>query len=150
MFKFATIGAFDNAINVPYCTIPATVTAKVYNGMGVTIDRATKTVALTTASETGDIYVVYNVQRTFDFDNSADFCMVAGDMPLVYLLKSLAGYEVEFSVDANIVAAPDAVAVGTTLVYGADGKLAAGTSDTQPYLKVLEIVNGVARAQVIG
>ena len=150
MFKFATIGAFDNAINVPYCTIPADVTTKVYNGMGVTIDRAKKTVALTTANETGDIYVVYNVQRTFDFDSSADFCMVAGDMPLVYVLKSLVGYEVEFSTDDKIAAAPDAIAVGTTLVYGADGKLAAGTSTTQPYFKVLEVVDGVARAQVIG
>ena len=153
MFKFATIGAFDNAVNVPYCKIPDAVTGKVFNGMGVTIDRKTGTMALTTAATgKGDVYVVYNVQRTFNFSSSKDFHFKAGDMPLVYKLASLNGYEVEFSLDDTLVTGTLAdVTADKLLAYGANGKLGVVTAATgyAVWLKVIAVKGGIVRAEVV-
>lgn len=152
MFKFATIGAFDNAVNVPYCKIPDSITGGVFNGMGVTLDRKNGTLALTTATTgKGDVYVVYGVQRNPKFDSSEEFCFKAGEMPLVYKLSSLKGYEVQLTLNSNVISDTlSTIAADKLLAYGADGKLAVVAASTgySAWLKVVEVTGDIVRAVV--
>lgn len=148
MFKFGSIGAFSNAINIPYCKLSGT--AEVRNGNAVTIDRAAKTMALTTADTgKGDVYVVYNVERRFEYDDSNEMCWKPGEMPLVYELRSLIGYAVDFTNDAQLIAG--APAAGNLLAYGADGKLTIVSAATgyKALYKVIEVVGDIIRAEVV-
>lgn len=153
MFKFHTIGAFDRAINIPYCKL-ATGTDKVYNGNGCTIDRSNATATLTTTSTNkGDVWVVYNVIRGVYTGNSADVYWTAGDFVNLYSLSSLVGLEVEVTNDAHTFTSGPAsdIAVGDTLAYG-DRGLLGEISSTTGYsyaLKVLEINGNIIRAEVI-
>lgn len=150
MFKFATVGAFDRAINVPYCVLDTTVTGKVYNGNAVTILRKDKKLTPASNFASGELGVIYNEYRTFDYDKFDDMSFEAGDRPLVFTVDSLVGNEVEFTIDANIMTnAAAAVTAGTTLYYDANGKL--GTTKGTHLLGyyVLEVRGKWVRAQVV-
>lgn len=152
MFKLHTIGGFDRAINIPYCKL-ATGTDKVYNGNGVTIDRAQATATLTTAS-TGkaDVWVVYNVIRGVYCGGTSDAYSTAGDFVNLYSLASLVGLEVEISNDAHTFASGpvSSLVAGDKLAYGADGLLSKVSADTgYAYVYKIIAINGdIIRAEV--
>lgn len=151
MFKFVTIGTFDNAINIPTCKLADSVSVPVVDGMGVTVDRAKKELVLTTATTgKGDVYILYNESAVLDGLNRNAF--VGGDMPLVFRAASLTGYEIAVSVDdAHFDSTKAQVQAGKLLGYGDGGKLSVISAATgyAVWFKVIEVSGGIARAEVL-
>jgi hypothetical protein len=135
--KYKTIGAFKNVQNVPYCKAAS----DLYVGMGVIIDRADKT-ATKPADETeckACHYIVTNICDKPETRNSTDFVVKQGEYVRADDLTTVANMEVEFA-SSEITTAYVSLAVGDTLVFGTDGKLAKETILTGygVYFEILE------------
>lgn len=140
MIKFRNIGVYKNAVNVPYCVVPSTITGGLKNGMGVTADLANKTVALPTADTAkGDVYVVINLIDKPETSSPNDYKIVAGENPRLFLLKSLDTRILDMDMDA-VTTAYTTIKVGDTLTLGVDGKWVVNATITgyATYLKVIE------------
>lgn len=153
MFKVATIGAFDVMNNIPYCKL-APGSGKVYNGNGVTIDRANATATLTTAETAKqDVWVLYNVVRGVYCGDREDAHWTDGDMPLLVSLASLVGREIEISNDAHTATSGPiaSLTAGKYLVYGDKGliKENANTNGYAYAYKIIEVSGDMIRAEVV-
>lgn len=135
--KYKTIGAFKNVQNIPYCKAAS----DLYVGMGVIIDRAAKTATkpADTAACKACRYIVTNICDKPETRNSTDFVVKSGEYVRADDLTTVANQEAEFS-SSEISTAYASVAVGDTLVFGTDGKLAevADVTGYAVYFTVLE------------
>lgn len=141
MIKFYEIGMYDNAVNVPYCTVPDTITNGVKNGYAVTYSEKTKTIALPTTdtAKSDGLAIVMNVidkPETLDPD---DYTVEVGEFARLFRLDSLANRLLVMN-DLAVTTAYTDIAVDDTLVVGTDGKWVKETTLTgyAYYLTVIE------------
>lgn len=141
MIKFYEIGMYDNAVNVPYCTVPDTITNGVKNGYGVTYSEKTKTIALPTATtaKSDDLAIVMNVIDKPETLNPDDYTVEVGEFARLFRLDSLADRLLLMN-DLAVTTAYGSIDVDDTLVVGTDGKWVKETTLTgyAYYLTVIE------------
>ena len=140
MIKFRDIGTYKNCVNVPYCTVPSAITSGLKNGMGVTADLATKTVALPDATTAkGQVYIVMNRIDKPEVLAPNDYVIAVGENPRLFDITSLKNRILDMDMDA-VTTAYASIAVGNTLTLGTDGKwvVNATLTDYKSYLKVTE------------
>lgn len=139
MFKFKEIGMYKNAVNIPYCKIPATITAGVKNGYIVTFSETDKAIALptSTTAKAAGLTVVMNRYDKPELEKPNDYVVEVGEFPRLFTLKSIAGRVVQMDMDA-ITTARASIAVGDKLVAGTDGKLVEA-ADITGYSEYFEV-----------
>lgn len=131
MIKFYEIGMYDNAVNVPYCTVPNTITNGVKNGFAVTYSEKTKTIALPTATTAkgGDIAIVMNILDKPELASPDDYTVEVGEFPRLFRIDSLEDRLLLMN-DAALTTAYASVAVDDVLVADTDGKWAKDNTHT--------------------
>lgn len=141
MIKFHEIGMYKNAVNIPYCKVPATITNGVKNGYAVTYSEKDKIIALPTATtaKDGNLAVVMNVIDKPELSSPDDYVVAVGECARLFRFDSLANRLLDMN-DLALATAYASVAVGDKLVVGTDGKWVKATStDGYPvYLEVIE------------
>ncbi len=136
--KAKTIGYFKNIQNVGYCKAAADLKV----GMGVMLDRATKTANLPASADDAKKChrIVSNINDKPEMHNFSEAVVVKKDE---YVraddLLTAANMEMEFA-DDEINGGVDSVAVGDTLVFGTDGLIVKSDAVTgyQVYFEVIE------------
>lgn len=141
MIKFHEIGMYKNAVNIPYCKVPTTITNGVKNGYAVTYSEKDKTIALPTAAtaKSGDLSVVINVIDKPELSSPDDYVVAVGEYARLFRLDSLANRLLDMN-DLSLTTAYASVAVGDNLIAGTDGKWAksASVDGYSVYLEVIE------------
>lgn len=141
MIKFHEIGMYKNAVNIPYCKVPDTITDGIKNGYAVTYSETTKTVSLPTATTAkgSDLTIVMNVLDKPELKSPDDYVVSAGEYARLFRLDSLANRMLDMN-DLALTTAYESVAVGDKLVAGTDGKWSksASVDGYSAYLEVIE------------
>lgn len=141
MIKFHEIGMYKNAVNIPYCKVPETITDGVKNGYAVTYSEKDKTIALPNATTTkgSDLTIVMNIIDKPELDSPDDYVVAVGEYARLFRLDSLANRLLDMN-DLALTTAYTSVAVGDKLVTGTDGKWSksASVDGYSIYLEVIE------------
>jgi hypothetical protein len=139
MLQFYEIGNFKGAINVPYCTCAS----KLYNGMVVTANLATKVAALPTSTTAkGETYLVMNrIDKPETLDPN-DYAIEIGEYPRLFDVMSLRNRLILMDLN-QVTTAYASINVGSKLIAGTDGKLVVSLTPTDydTYFEVLEKVS---------
>lgn len=139
--KYKTIGAFKNVQNVPYCKAAV----DLHNGMGVTLDRVTKTVSLpaSDAECKAVIYIVNNINDKPELHNSTETYVVnAGEYVRADNLHTNNGSEIEFAA-FEIDGGTDGLAAGDMLAFTTSG-LIKKVADADGYAAAFKVIEKTA------
>lgn len=139
--KYKTIGAFKNVQNVPYCKAAT----DLHVGMGVVLDRATKTATLpATADECKAVtYIVTNINDKPELHNSKEAYIVKkGEYVRADDLRTVNGLEIELAA-FEIEGGTTALTVGDTLVFNTKG-LVEKVTDATGYATGFKVIKRTA------
>jgi hypothetical protein len=137
--KPKTLGYYKGVQNVPYCKA----VEDMYVGMGVVLNRVAKTASLPGADAASCTHIVTNIGDKPDKGDYAKTLLVQKDeFVRADDLRSVIGLEMEFAqseITDDIDQATTSLSPGDELVFGADGKLAAGVgAGNAVYFKIIE------------